>query len=1245
MKGKNMNAFARIALGLVVGLLFPLQVVSAQDHQITYFLHNHAGAVTISFDDGRETQAEIAAPLMDAKGIKGTFFINPDPPEIYNDPTLRHMRVTWERWRELAAEGHEIASHTVNHAYLLDPTLTEEALRYELSESKRLINENIPSQSVISFSYPGNDNNAFVRAVTSEYYTSARAGWVDANGGGIMNFYEAFDPTWDWQNLDDNPSGEEISLGYRQPVDFYEVAGLSSAFNEPISYLEFLLDFAATYHSWFNIYFHDISWEPEFQWERDYFSSFLDDIKARDLWAGTYGQVALYMRERRASTVSVVQSDSSMIELSLTNSLDTSVYKQPLTIRSVVPSSWQNVSITQGNSSTSVASTLEGGTRVVYYDVVPNGGQIILSQPGLLSGVSMSPGTVQGGDSSTGTLTLTAPAPEGGITVNLTSSDTAAVQVPESVVVPAGENTATFSAATSLVNSETPVTITAQYDTASRTATLTVTAAAPVAALTTLSVSPASVLGGLSSEGTVTLNAVAPSGGAVVSLTSSNTSAASVPASVTVLAGETTATFNATTSSVNIDTPVTITAVYNSVSQMATLTVTAPPAALSALGMNPASVLSGALSTGTVTLDAPAPAGGAVVTLTSGNTAAAQVPASVMVHAGDTTATFNATTSSVNSDTPVTITAVYNSVSQMATLTVTAPVAALAALSVSPASVTGRTSSTGTVILTSPAPSGGAVVTLSSSNTSAATVPASVTVNAGATTATFTVTTSAVASDASVTISGNYGFITETASLTVNAAVLTSVSLNPTSVQGGTSSSGAVTLTGPAPEGGAVVALTSSNTSAATVRASVTVAAGLTKANFTVTTSAVSSDAAVTITGTYLATKTAQLAVTAVPAELTFVSLNPTSVQGGTPSTGTVTLTRPAPSGGAVVTLSSSNTSAATVPASVTVTAGATTATFTVTTNAVASIASVTISGIYRSVTKTASLTVNAAGLTSVSLSPTSVTGGASSTGTVTLTSPAPSGGAVVTLTSSNTAAATVPASVTVIAGATTATFTVTTNAVASIASVTISGIYRSVTKTASLTVNAAVLTSVSLSPASVIGGTSSTGTVTLTGPAPTGGAVVALTSSNTSAATVPASVTVNAGETKATFTVTTIAVASKASVSISGIYRSVTKTVTLAVNAAVLTSVRLSPTSVIGGTSSMGTVTLTGPAPTGGAVVALTSSKTTAATVPANVTVLEGSTSATFVVTTKAVSRSTKATISASKGTTTYKVTLTVTP
>ena len=234
---------------------------------------------------------------------------------------------------------------------------------------------------------------------------------------------------------------------------------------------------------------------------------------------------------------------------------------------------------------------------------------------------------------------------------------------------------------------------------------VTVAPAPPPASLTSLLVSPGSVVGGIPSTGTVTLSAAAPVGGAVVTLGSSNASVTTVPVSVTVAAGATTATFAVTTSVVAAATSVTISAAFAGVTRTSTLTVTpVPPAAtLASVSLDPTTVVGGVGSTGTVTLSAGAPLGGAVVTLSS-SSASATVPGSVTVAAGATTATFAVTTSVVTASTSVMITANFGSATQTASLAVTPVPAALASVSVNPASVVGGTGSTGMVTLTTGAP-------------------------------------------------------------------------------------------------------------------------------------------------------------------------------------------------------------------------------------------------------------------------------------------------------------------------------------------------------------------------------------------------------------------------------------------------------------------------------------------------------------------------------------------------------------
>jgi hypothetical protein len=95
-------------------------------------------------------------------------------------------------------------------------------------------------------------------------------------------------------------------------------------------------------------------------------------------------------------------------------------------------------------------------------------------------------------------------------------------------------------------------------------------AAAPVPASVTLN--PISVIAGTSVQATVTLSNIAPGGGQLVTLASSNTALATVPANVTVAAGQTTATFTVTTIAGNSGTP-SISASANSATARATLTL------------------------------------------------------------------------------------------------------------------------------------------------------------------------------------------------------------------------------------------------------------------------------------------------------------------------------------------------------------------------------------------------------------------------------------------------------------------------------------------------------------------------------------------------------------------------------------------------------------------------------------------------------------------------------------------------
>ena len=123
-------------LSLLLVLVFSPSY-SIASHEITHFRDNKKGAVSISFDDGYSSQITNAFSLLDDRNLKGTFF-------AITMPSWINYHVSWDTWGYVKSQGHEIGSHTMNHLDLT--TLPELDMRWELSESQRMINENIASR-------------------------------------------------------------------------------------------------------------------------------------------------------------------------------------------------------------------------------------------------------------------------------------------------------------------------------------------------------------------------------------------------------------------------------------------------------------------------------------------------------------------------------------------------------------------------------------------------------------------------------------------------------------------------------------------------------------------------------------------------------------------------------------------------------------------------------------------------------------------------------------------------------------------------------------------------------------------------------------------------------------------------------------------------------------------------------------------------------------------------------------------
>ena len=185
-----------------------------------------------------------------------------------------------------------------------------------------------------------------------------------------------------------------------------------------------------------------------------------------------------------------------------------------------------------------------------------------------------------------------------------------------------------------------PLTVTATSGSLSHSVTITVDAvdSLPATTLAQLQAPPSQVnptFGGTPSSDTVLVTMPAPASGTVVTLASSNPAVASVPASVTIPAGSTSATFTITTQPVTSTTAVSFTATLNGQTMTALngLAVEAPPQ-LQSLTLSPASAKPSIVYVnGDVVLDEAVPenSSGVVVALSSSKPAAAAVPATVTV--------------------------------------------------------------------------------------------------------------------------------------------------------------------------------------------------------------------------------------------------------------------------------------------------------------------------------------------------------------------------------------------------------------------------------------------------------------------------------------------------------------------------------------------------------------------------------------------------------------------------------------
>lgn len=254
--------------------------MSAQEVYVAKFKDAKECAVSFTFDDGNVDNYTIAAPELEKRGWRGTFWLNCS--RIPGEINQRKGIMTWDDVSDLHSRGHEISNHGWDHRKLTKIPY-EEAVR-EIEKNDSAIFAHLGTRPT-SFCYPYNSRN-------DKIYALASKGRV-----GTRTFQYAF--------------GEQSSD-----------TQLRKRMQQTISSEEWAV--------WMT---HGITCGYDYFKDSSRFTSFLDYVKEREsqIWIGTFHDVAAYVAERNNIQLKVENKVHKIVVVPVIN-LDPELYDQPLTM-------------------------------------------------------------------------------------------------------------------------------------------------------------------------------------------------------------------------------------------------------------------------------------------------------------------------------------------------------------------------------------------------------------------------------------------------------------------------------------------------------------------------------------------------------------------------------------------------------------------------------------------------------------------------------------------------------------------------------------------------------------------------------------------------------------------------------------------------------------------------------------------------------------------------------------------------
>ncbi len=327
---------------------------SGLDYQVGRWRGFKKAAFTITFDDNYRFQVVYATPLLNQHNYKATYF-------IVTNRVGKGWAPGWDTLNMLASEGHEIASHSKNHADFLvlsQHPAWADSMIHEFRDSRDTINARIPSKKCETFAWPNGALDTAAIVVGSNYYMACRGTENEANPPDPVNFYNIYS-----QHIYHDTQLAEIN-GYIENV-------LGNG------------DWLVEHWHGFQVGNDTNGYEPV---PIQVFSDHFDYVaqKQDSLWITTLDTVVKYIRERDSSVLEFFDSTAYLLRFSLTNGLPDTLfhYSIPLSLKVREFGNMSKVyRISQGSITLPFMVTFEKGGYYLNFDALPNDSLIVMHLP------------------------------------------------------------------------------------------------------------------------------------------------------------------------------------------------------------------------------------------------------------------------------------------------------------------------------------------------------------------------------------------------------------------------------------------------------------------------------------------------------------------------------------------------------------------------------------------------------------------------------------------------------------------------------------------------------------------------------------------------------------------------------------------------------------------------------------------------------------------------------------------------